>query len=283
MGQLMAKLMGVFGKQEHKVIIVGLDNAGKSTILYQFLMNEVVHTCPTIGSNVEEVVLRKTHFLMWDVGGQEALRSTWNTYFSNTEFIILVIDSTDRDRLLTTREELYKMLAHEALRDASVLIFANKQDLKDSMTTVEISQFLTLSAIKDHPWHIQGCCALTGEGLAACWAPVDAISGHCQLMSQSEANQELQGLARTTWVENPRQQVKLPLTPGKQASFLETPGDVGWVREWSLSPQFVGKMEGQVRDRLSFLEPSPPPPSTLNPSPPPQFSGPSAIFGQRIF
>uniref|UniRef100_A0A9L0IF93 ARF like GTPase 5C n=3 Tax=Equus asinus TaxID=9793 RepID=A0A9L0IF93_EQUAS len=164
MGQLIAKLMGIFGKQEHKVIIVGLDNAGKTTILYQFLMNEVVHTCPTIGSNVEEIVLKNTHFLMWDIGGQEALRSTWNMYYSNTEFIILVIDSTDRDRLLTTREELYKMLAHEALRDASVLIFANKQDMKDSMSTVEISRFLTLSAIKDHPWHIQGCCALTGEG-----------------------------------------------------------------------------------------------------------------------
>ncbi|XP_039083812.1 putative ADP-ribosylation factor-like protein 5C isoform X1 [Hyaena hyaena] len=197
MGLLIAKLMSTFGNQEHKVIIVGLDNAGKTTILYQLeeewgertlvepswysdpsdlwplawdsnparLMNEVVHTSPTIGSNVEEIVLRKTHFLMWDIGGQEALRSTWNTYYSNTEFIILVIDSTDRDRLLTTREELYRMLAHEALRDASVLIFANKQDMKDSMTTVEISQFLTLSAIKDHPWHIQGCCALTGEGL----------------------------------------------------------------------------------------------------------------------
>nr|XP_026242743.1 putative ADP-ribosylation factor-like protein 5C isoform X4 [Urocitellus parryii] len=139
MGQLIAKLMGIFGNQEHKVIIVGLDNAGKTTILYQFLTNEVVHTCPTIGSNVEEIVLRKTHFLMWDIGGQEALRSTWSTYYSNTE----------------------------ALRDASVLIFANKQDVKDSMTTVEISQFLTLSAIRDHPWHIQGCCALTGEGLVA--------------------------------------------------------------------------------------------------------------------
>ncbi|KAI4533517.1 hypothetical protein MG293_016536 [Ovis ammon polii] len=182
MGQLMAKLMSIFGEREHKVIIVGLDNAGKTTILYQFLTNEVVHTCPTIGSNVEEIVLQKTHFLMWDIGGQESLRSTWNTYYSNTElfllagsflcdasdgFIILVIDSTDRDRLLTAREELYKMLAHEALRDASILIFANKQDMKDSMTIVELSQLLTLSAIKDHPWHIQGCCALTGEGLPA--------------------------------------------------------------------------------------------------------------------
>ncbi|XP_052611725.1 putative ADP-ribosylation factor-like protein 5C isoform X7 [Peromyscus californicus insignis] len=167
MGQLIAKLMRIFGSQEHKVIIVGLDNAGKTTILYQFLTNEVVHTCSTIGSNVEEIVLQKTHFLMWDLGGQETLRSTWDTYYSNAEFVILVIDSSDRNRLLTTREELYKMLAHEALQDASVLIFANKQDVKDSMTTAEISQVLTLNAIKDHPWHIQGCCALTGEGLPA--------------------------------------------------------------------------------------------------------------------
>ncbi|XP_060242799.1 putative ADP-ribosylation factor-like protein 5C isoform X2 [Meriones unguiculatus] len=152
---------------EHKVIIVGLDNAGKTTILYQFLTNEVVHTCSTIGSNVEEIVFQKTHFLMWDLGGQEALRPTWDTYYSNAEFVILVIDSTDRKRLSTTREELYKMLAHEALQDASVLILANKQDVKGSMTTAEISRFLKLSAIKDHPWHIQGCCALTGEGLPA--------------------------------------------------------------------------------------------------------------------
>ncbi|XP_015263997.1 PREDICTED: putative ADP-ribosylation factor-like protein 5C [Gekko japonicus] len=167
MGQVFAKLLSIFGSREHKVIIIGLDNAGKTTILYQFLMNEVVHTSPTIGSNVEEIVLRKTHFLMWDIGGQESLRSTWNTYYSNTEFVILVIDSTDRERLTVTKEELYKMLAHEDLRNAAVLIFANKQDVKNSMSTSEISKFLTLSSIKDHPWHIQGCCALTGEGLPA--------------------------------------------------------------------------------------------------------------------
>ncbi|XP_026645621.1 putative ADP-ribosylation factor-like protein 5C [Microtus ochrogaster] len=182
MGQLIAKLMRIFGSQgqeaswghpnpllsglaltlpfswtppEHKVIIVGLDNAGKTTILYQFLSNEMVHTCSTIGSNVEEIVFRKTRFLMWDLGGQEALRSSWDTYYSSTEFVILVIDSTDWNWLPTTREELYKMLAHEALQDASVLIFANKQDVKDSMSPAE------------HPWHIQGCCALTGEGLPA--------------------------------------------------------------------------------------------------------------------
>ncbi|CAJ0938672.1 unnamed protein product [Ranitomeya imitator] len=153
--------------EEHKVIIVGLDNAGKTTILYQFLMNEVVHTAPTIGSNVEEIVMRNTHFLMWDIGGQETLRATWNSYYSNTEFVILVIDSTDRERLPETRDELYKMLAHEDLQNAAVLIFANKQDVKDSMSATEISTMLALSAIKDRAWHIQGCCALTGEGLPA--------------------------------------------------------------------------------------------------------------------
>nr|XP_014344171.1 PREDICTED: ADP-ribosylation factor-like protein 5B isoform X2 [Latimeria chalumnae] len=115
MGLLFAKLWNFFCNQEHKVIIVGLDNAGKTTILYQFLMNEVVHTSPTIGSNVEEIVVKNTHFLMWDIGGQESLRSSWNTYYSNTEFIILVVDSTDRERLSITKEELYRMLAHEVM------------------------------------------------------------------------------------------------------------------------------------------------------------------------
>uniref|UniRef100_A0ACB8FVS9 ADP-ribosylation factor-like protein 5B n=1 Tax=Sphaerodactylus townsendi TaxID=933632 RepID=A0ACB8FVS9_9SAUR len=154
-----------FRLAEHKVIIVGLDNAGKTTILYQFLMNEVVHTSPTIGSNVEEIVVKNAHFLMWDIGGQESLRSSWNTYYSNTEFIILVVDSIDRERLSVTKEELYRMLAHEDLRKAAVLIFANKQDMKGCMSAAEISKYLTLSSLKDHPWHIQSCCALTGEGL----------------------------------------------------------------------------------------------------------------------
>ncbi|XP_064380935.1 putative ADP-ribosylation factor-like protein 5C isoform X2 [Dromaius novaehollandiae] len=167
MGQLVAKVMGAFGSREHKVIIVGLDNAGKTTILYQLVTREVVHTCPTVGSNVEEVVLRGTHFLVWDLGGQETLRSAWSSYYCNTEFVILVIDSSDRERLPATREELHKMLAHEDLRRAAVLILANKQDVKDSMTTSEISRLLTLGSIKDHAWHIQGCCALTGEGLPA--------------------------------------------------------------------------------------------------------------------
>ncbi|XP_049717099.1 putative ADP-ribosylation factor-like protein 5C isoform X3 [Elephas maximus indicus] len=142
MGQLISKLMGIFGNQglmeAHSPLVIGID---------------------------PDPALPPAAFRAQ--GYHRGAGQRRKNHHSLPIFIILVIDSTDRDRLLTTREELYKMLAHEALRDASVLIFANKQDVKDSMTTMEISRFLTLSAIKDHPWHIQGCCALTGEGLVA--------------------------------------------------------------------------------------------------------------------
>nr|CAB3222912.1 ADP-ribosylation factor-like protein 5A [Phallusia mammillata] len=166
MGVLFSKLMQLFSNAEHKVIVVGLDNAGKTTILYQFLMNEVVHTSPTIGSNVEEIVCKKTRFVMWDIGGQESLRSSWSTYYANSDFIILVIDSTDRERLHISKEELYSMLHHEDLKRARLLVFANKQDIKGKMTAAEISQELKLTSVKDHTWQIQACCALTGEGLS---------------------------------------------------------------------------------------------------------------------
>ena len=165
MGVVWAKLWKLFTKEEYKIIIVGLDNAGKTTILYQFLMNEVVHTSPTIGSNVEEVKWKNIHFVMWDIGGQEALRQSWSTYYSGTHFLILVMDSTDRERVSITKEELYRMLNHEDMRSAGMLILANKQDMSGCMTAAEISQLLNLTSIKDHPWHIQPCCALTGEGL----------------------------------------------------------------------------------------------------------------------
>jgi ADP-ribosylation factor-like protein 5B len=165
MGLLFSKLWSYFGNEEHKIVIIGLDNAGKTTILYQFLMNEVVHTSPTLGSNVEEVVWKNIHFLMWDLGGQESLRTGWSAYYQSTEFVILVIDSTDRERLGVSKEELWKMLASEELRKAAILIYANKQDVKGCMTPAEISEKLNLSAIKKHRHQIQSCCALTGEGL----------------------------------------------------------------------------------------------------------------------
>ncbi|KAL5110605.1 ADP-ribosylation factor-like protein 5B [Taenia crassiceps] len=165
MGVLLSRIWSFFRPEGTKIVIVGLDNAGKSTILYQFVLNEAVQTSPTIGSNVEEFKWRNLHLVMWDLGGQESLRPTWSTYYAGSEFVILVIDSTDRDRLSISKSELYAILASEDLRKAKILIFANKQDVIGCMSVAEVGHKLNLTSIKDHPWHIQACCALTGEGL----------------------------------------------------------------------------------------------------------------------
>ncbi|XP_077895656.1 ADP-ribosylation factor-like protein 5A [Ictidomys tridecemlineatus] len=121
-------------------------------------MNKIVHTSFTIGSKEKEIVINDVHFLMWDIGGQESLYSSWNTY-TNKNFVIVVLDSTE---ISVTKEEHYKLLVHEDLRKTGLLIFANRQEC---MTLTEICQFLKLTSFKDHQWPIQPCYALAGEGL----------------------------------------------------------------------------------------------------------------------
>lgn len=102
---------------------------------------------------------------VWDLGGQERLRTSWATYYRGTHAVIAVIDSTDRARISIMKDELFRLLGHEDLQNSVILVFANKQDLKDAMTPAEITDALSLHSIKNHDWHIQACCALTGEGL----------------------------------------------------------------------------------------------------------------------
>eukprot|EP00761_Pharyngomonas_kirbyi_P014965 gb/GECH01014996.1/.p1 GENE.gb/GECH01014996.1/~~gb/GECH01014996.1/.p1 ORF type:complete len:180 (+),score=35.27 gb/GECH01014996.1/:1-540(+) len=166
MGVLFTKLFSkLFGDTQVKIIIVGLDNAGKTTTLYKLHLGEVVATQPTIGSNVEEVNYKNIKFQVWDLGGQESLRPTWNLYFANTQALILMVDSTDRDRMGIVKEELFNILTKQDLNNTKILVMANKQDKKNAMSAPEISKLLNLSKIQGHDWHIQGTCALTGDGL----------------------------------------------------------------------------------------------------------------------
>jgi len=150
--------------KEYKCIIVGLNGVGKTSILYRLMLDEVVDTKPTIGSNVEEIQYKNVKFVMWDIGGQESLRASWPNYYSDAAVIIFVLDSTDRERLPITKKEMYDMLKHERLVNSKLLVLANKNDLKGAMSQAEVSEFLGLTSLKDHTWHIQSCCALTGEG-----------------------------------------------------------------------------------------------------------------------
>lgn len=138
-------------------------NLSKTKVLR--LLNDVVATTPTIGSNVEEIVYKNIHFVMWDIGGQQSLRSSWSTYYVNTRAVIMVIDSTDQDRLHISASELHRMLEHDNLRGSCLLVLANKQDMPRALSASQISDSLKLTRLTDRQWHIQACCALTGEGL----------------------------------------------------------------------------------------------------------------------
>lgn len=156
---------GLFGKKEMRILMVGLDAAGKTTILYKLKLGEVVTTIPTIGFNVETVDYKNIQFTVWDVGGQDKIRPLWRHYFQNTQGIIFVVDSNDRDRVVEAREELQRMLNEDELRDALLLVFANKQDLPNAMNAAEITDKLGLSSLRQRSWYIQATCATTGDGL----------------------------------------------------------------------------------------------------------------------
>ena len=118
---------------EKRILIVGLDGAGKTTILYKLKLGEVVTTIPTIGFNVETVEYKNIKFTVWDVGGQDKIRPLWRHYYENTEGVIFVVDSNDVDRIGAAKDELARMLGEDSLKDAVVLVFANKQDLPQAM------------------------------------------------------------------------------------------------------------------------------------------------------
>merc|ERR1711861_86352 len=165
--------MGIFGKvfksligkKDCRILMVGLDAAGKTTILYKLKLGEIVTTIPTIGFNVETVEYKNISFTVWDVGGQDKIRPLWRHYYQGTQGLIFVVDSNDRDRVEDAREELMKMLNEDEMRDAVLLVFANKQDLPNAMAAAEVTEKLGLQSMRSRQWFIQSACATTGDGL----------------------------------------------------------------------------------------------------------------------
>eukprot|EP00700_Malawimonas_jakobiformis_P002417 EC724080.1.p1 GENE.EC724080.1~~EC724080.1.p1 ORF type:complete len:182 (+),score=20.45 EC724080.1:52-597(+) len=165
MGALITKLWGLFKRKSVRILLLGLDNAGKTTILYRLHVGDIVKTTPTVGFNVETVSYKNISFVMWDLGGQTTIRPYWRCYYGNTDAIVYVVDSADRDRLGISKAELVAMLREEELAGVPLVVFANKQDLKGAMTPAEVSAGLGLTAVQDRQWAIFQTSAIKGEGL----------------------------------------------------------------------------------------------------------------------
>ncbi|CAO3619300.1 unnamed protein product [Mucor hiemalis] len=112
MGANLSKALSkMFGSKEMRILMLGLDAAGKTTILYKLKLNQLVTTIPTVGFNVELVTYKKCKFNVWDVGGQDKIRNLWRHYYTGTQGLIFVIDSQDRDCIDEARQELHCILS----------------------------------------------------------------------------------------------------------------------------------------------------------------------------
>lgn len=166
MGNLLSSAWSkLFGREDVRILMVGLDNAGKTTILYQLKFGKVISSVPTIGFNVETVTFKNISFTVWDIGGQDKIRNLWRVYFQGSRGIIFVIDSSDRARMSEVKTELMRLLQEDELENAHLLVFANKQDVEDAMSTTEIREQLGLNDLKKRSWFVQATCATKAEGL----------------------------------------------------------------------------------------------------------------------
>jgi ADP-ribosylation factor-like protein 2 len=175
-------------EKEVRILILGLDNAGKTTVVKR-LCGEPIDTIePTLGFQIQTLPYKNLLLNLWDVGGQKSIRAYWRNYFEQTDGLIWVVDSSDLYRLELCRDELAQLLSQERLAGASVLVYANKQDVDGALSVEKISQILDIANMNDHfkyrHWKVQDCSAVTGEGLTGGidWI-VDDISSRIFMLS----------------------------------------------------------------------------------------------------
>ncbi|MEN2495416.1 MAG: hypothetical protein MHMPM18_000049 [Marteilia pararefringens] len=130
MGSVLSNLINnIFYDPLHNTLMIGLDNAGKTTILYNLKLGENVNPPATIGFNMERIKAKKSNLLVFDVGGQPAIRKYWQSYYDDLKLIISVVDVIDQNRYEEAKKELHNVIFDERNRNIPVLIYINKMDL----------------------------------------------------------------------------------------------------------------------------------------------------------
>jgi len=145
--------------------MLGLDNAGKTSVLKKLSDEDINHIMPTQGFNIKSLLHHGFKLNVWDIGGQSTIRPYWKNYFENTDALVYVVDSADKRRLEEAAHELAALLEEDKLQGIPVLVFANKQDLMSAVPAEEIIEIMQLMSIKERPWQVQLCSAKEGNGL----------------------------------------------------------------------------------------------------------------------
>lgn len=151
--------------KEARVLMRGLDAVGKTSILYRLKLGEVVTTIPTMGFNVETITLNHLALTVWDMGSRDNMLPLHRHYYPNTQVIIFVVDSCDTERMDEVKYFLDSILVKDELRDVTVLVLANKQDLPNAQSVAYVAEALQLYKIKNK-CNIIGTSAMTGDGLS---------------------------------------------------------------------------------------------------------------------
>ena len=181
MGNFISNLLSSFSSTTRKrIIMVGLDAAGKTTILYKLNLGDTLHTVPTVGFNVETVQYKNVIFDCWDIGGQNKIRPLWKHYYHGTDAVIFVVDANDPTRIDEAKEELYRVMNDDLLRNAVLLVYANKIDLPRSMSVSEVTEKLQLvTKLQRREWFVQGSIAVSGQGL------YEGLDWLCQILRKT--------------------------------------------------------------------------------------------------
>ncbi|KAL4433169.1 hypothetical protein ABPG74_010864 [Tetrahymena malaccensis] len=166
MGQLVLRALNALqSKKERRIYMLGLDAAGKTTILFQMKLGQYIQNIPTIGFNVEQVEYKNLKLTIWDFSGRLKFQNMWLNYLQGFDALIYVLDSADTERMEESKQALETIIQSSDMADIPVLILANKQDIA-TMNVSEISNKLQMHTIKGiGDWFIQGCCAQNGEGI----------------------------------------------------------------------------------------------------------------------
>lgn len=160
-------------KEELHVLIVGLDKAGKTTLLERLKTLytdvpglEASQVVPTVGLNLAHFEALGAPLLCWDVGGAAGLRSIWSKYYGECHALLFCVDAADRGRLEEAKAALDRALGDRDLYGAPLLVLANKQDVEGAASPAELAEAFGLGRLDGgRPCSVQAVTARTGEGV----------------------------------------------------------------------------------------------------------------------